>query len=78
MTTTRTIRIVRGHLGNEFWGYDILDSHLKAPVTHVGSLVEAESYAEGYARALHDETGADLEIRIGREGESTRKATLEP
>jgi len=74
----RTIRIVRGKLANEFWGYDVLDSHRKAPVTHVGSLVEAESFAEGYAAGLHHEGGGDVEIRIGPEGGSTRKALLEP
>ena len=75
---TRTLRIQRGRLHDAWWGYDILDSHLKEPVTHVGSLVEAESYAEGYARGLHQEGGYDVEIRIGAEGESTRKALLEP
>jgi len=75
---TRTLRIQRGKLGNDFWGYDILDSHLRKPVTHVGSLVAAENFAEGYALALHQEGGYDVEIRIGAEGESTRKSLLEP
>ena len=74
----RTLRIVRGKLANEFWGYDILDSHPKEPVTHVGSLVEAESYAEGYARGLHEAVGDDVEIRIGPEGLSTQRADLTP
>jgi len=75
----RTVRIVRGTLSGEPWGYDILDSHLQEPVViHLGSLEAAESYAEGYARALHDEGGHDVEIRIGPEGMSSRKALLEP
>jgi len=76
--TRRTVRIVRGQLAGEPWGYDILDSFRKERVEHVGSLSAAETYAQGYAQGLFNADGTEVEIRFGPEGLSTRKALLEP
>lgn len=72
MDTKEICTVVRGQLGGEDWGWDVIDSN-DVKLAHYGTQSDAETFADGYAAGRRAEEAVACEA-CGWAGQPSRKA----